>query len=238
MFNSFSKKPFVFNGIPPNQFSSNKRSIEAYGYPGCELMWDSQFGTDTVTNGATVTYWNDVVQGRRLVADSTPTYALNDASFNNYPSLQCPNANTVFRISNSGDDIVVVAPFTIVFVVRKIADNTGSNLILSRPSGTTNAIQIRGVQMLNTTLVTAPSVNDTAGHIIIVTNTNLYVDGVSRATATSFSPAVSYTHFGFNSGNAANCMSAFAMVAFYRQNYGAETITLSNNINAKYAVHL
>lgn len=87
---------FVSNG-PASAVMGGKKKFSPLSIAGCELWLRADQGTDTTTNGAEVSTWNDISGNGRHATQSTagrkPTYVTNSA--NGKPGIRFDGANDV-----------------------------------------------------------------------------------------------------------------------------------------------
>lgn len=247
MFKGFQSKSRVFNGFPNLDFQLNN---ELFGYSGWYWVQDGEYGLNTNINLDPVTRWQARI-GNIVFAQSTaanqPRLILNDADFNNYPSVDFSvDRNRALQTLN-GASIDMYNPGSTFVIVYKLALVSNMNNILSFNLITNQNIvgggtlaHITGFGL--TTNVTAQflsNVEDAAKHLAIIicnkTNSEIIIDGVSAATG-SITIAQSFNIIGGIIGTNMNGKIAFAG-ALNRSMSSADAIVLSSRINSKYAIY-
>jgi hypothetical protein len=243
MFKGFSdsSRNKEFHGFPNLNFQMNN---EAYGFSGCTFWLDAAYGLNTQTNLAAVTEWNDKIINIKFTqstAANQPVYLTSVAEFNNYPAIHFVDT-TDFMSSNlfgSGVTYAIVAKVNLI--------SAGGNVLLTTSVASVNSISLAGddpdivgigiygagglgASLMNTTI------EDTNPHIIIITPTEIVVDGVQSATSSGVALS------GFNTLGGANTSRRILgyvgeIICFDKHFNSQECITLSTNINSKYAIY-
>jgi hypothetical protein len=216
----------------------------AYGFGNVNLWYDAGYGTNTVINGQSVSFWPSKINNNsfiQTVAASQAIYTTPDTNFNNFPSLFC-QANRVYNFQNEAS---YFSGYTIAIIARNNTVALQSSGLLCRLSvsahiswgGTTSG----GIGWVNNSAIpiagSSTTINDINPHIAIFTQNGIIVDGNIEATSglttitydRLFQPAAS-TAFRFN--------GYLAEMIFYNKTISnVEAIQLCDNINQKYAIY-
>lgn len=242
MFKGFQDKSKQFHGFPNLNFQMNN---EAYGFSGCTFWLDAAYGLNTQTDLAAVSSWKDRISGinfEQATAGNQPRLVVADANFNNLPSIDFDVAAKVL-VSSVG---IGFGNHTIAFIAKvNVAqsancifsqnENASSNIYLG---GTTAGITGIGVYNTATSLIGTPSIENTSTHIAAITTTEIVVDGVQNTTG-NWIPGVSYNTIGRGTTTtSANLRGRVSEIIIFKRKLSSdELITLSTNINSKYAIY-
>jgi len=235
-YQSTNKK--MFNGFPLLNF---QQADSAYGFAGCVFWLDASQGLDTQTDGGNVNRWVEKINGIIFSKTAgTPVLTLNDADFNNLPTVSIPT-NAYFDSNNpfgfARDSVLVIvyrknggvvqynALFSPTLSVPTISNASSTKLGVF--SGTSNEV------------MTATIGIDSASHILILTKDKIFYDGVEQTVTgswrldiawTALSGAGSSTNRGLN-GSIAEILS------FNNPLTSEQCIALSDALNAKYNIY-
>jgi hypothetical protein len=236
-FQDTSRAP-QFRGFPNLNHQMNN---EAYGFSGVIGWWDAAFGTDTITNGASVNTWKDRISSRVLtgVASNLPLYTLSDANFNNLPSIKFSGTKTMTFDTPFG----LPSNFTLAIVYKIIALSSIRNSFMLTANGGDSPIGLDSASSNGERVqdafgnVFSASVNSTAKHISILSPTDIYRDGASVASGGTIISCDSGTQIG-NTSSARQLNTDVAEFIFFGQKLSTTQMAeLSAKLNTKYAIY-
>jgi len=226
-----------FKGFPNLNFQMNN---EAYGFSGCTFWLDAAYGLSTQTDLAAVSSWRDRIKGIEFVqatAGNQPRLISSDANFNNYPSIDMAWSTNRNLVSATG----LLARGSIACVLR--AGTIDNKMMIFLASGSTiqqfynggnSSAAITGLGVYdNVTPIMITTIEDTLPHIIIITGTEIVIDGVQQVTG-SWAQTINYNTIGSSTARGNAIAEIFK---FDVQFSSADCITLSDNINSKYAIY-
>ena len=241
-----------FHGFPNLNM---QQATSAYGFSGVTFWLDAAYGLNTQTNFGAVSSWQQRVGGGTYVqatAGDQPRLVLNDANYNNLPSVESLNAVNDFMIANTGLKLGTSYTVAIVAKANTIGNNSqcviGFNqsntpgFILGGNRGTTTGIGFTtDVDTISPAL--QGTTESTNARIHIITNTNIVVNGINEVTGTGASRPIELTQI-FRGGSIPGGVplnpligSIAEIIAFGYSMTSDEAIALSNNINQKYALY-
>ncbi len=223
------------------QFASNKtrRSKYVFGFGGCYFDLNAAIGTDTKTNAASVTTWIEQVNGYIFTSlTNRPTFVVSDSNFNNQPSISFGASARLSAISPVG----VPGNFTILAVLKTDiiqSRNIAFNDQASSEKGLLMAGNTVGINAIGyyegSTMIAAGSTEDTAAHIVALTPTSVWVDGVKEGSPSPFKcSSVAQV------GGAANVALRGPMARLFILDHALsdnEMPILFANVNAQYLVY-
>jgi hypothetical protein len=244
MFKGFSdsSRNKEFHGFPNLNFQMNN---EAYGFSGCTFWLDAAHGLNTQTDLAAVSLWEDKIRNIKFTqstAGNQPQLVINSVNFNNYPAVRF-QSNA--RYLSSFDLVDTSNNFTIAFVAKlNTANSTHTNALMSNlgtPGAgyiglrktTTNGIGWYGS---SSSVQMDSGIIDTNPHIVVVTNNEIVVDGVQTVTG-SYTPLISWSVIGSSNTGWALQSDVAEIIIFNNLLNSDDCITLSDNINSKYAIY-
>lgn len=244
MFKHFSQKR-GFEGFPRSNFRMQQ---SAYNFPDCLFWLDASFGVNTQVNLDPVIHWTDRISGIRFQQDSPtrqPRYVASDANFNNFPSVQTINASRSMIAVNGS--INPTKTRTLAFVAKADAFSAGTTFLsgLTQSDGEislggTNAAQT-GIGVYNAffTQRMVTTIEDTAPHIVLINENEIWVDGVSQSvTGTGWTVFSAWLQIFGQPGLGYGLQGRIAEILLFNQKItGADAVSLSDNINAKYAIY-
>ena len=227
----------LYRGFPNLTFGGNTGT--AYSFSRCLLWLDAAYGTNTITNGANISFWSDRINGvlyTQVTAANQPTYVLSDANFNNFPTI---NFGTNLSRFLSSTTTFSIGSYTLGIIVRSTSvSELGNNIIGQNADigffgGGTNS-NVTGYGFYNAnSAYTKSNIEDTSMHIIVANRDCIIVDGVNQTSSTS-PVTLNFTHIGSNDGNYQACCVISEILLFDYVMSSTDAITLSNNINVKY----
>jgi len=242
----------MFRGFPSLNFQMNN---EAYSFSGCTFWLDACAGLDTQTNLGAISKWVEKTRGiifAQTTAGNQPRLILNDANFNNKPSVDFFNANK--RLALSGSSIGVNRNQTLAIVFRKQSNAAGTNAHLTAllgsssgncfiaEHGTTNVsfTETVGIGGSNNTAVYSDNgIGDANPHIVVLSGANFISDGAAVTPSGSY-PWASF-EFSYISGeggsNSNGVIQVAEVVIWNRSCSQAECIEISDGLNDKYAIY-
>jgi hypothetical protein len=242
MFKGFNNKQQ--NSFPNLNFQMNN---SAYGFSGVDFWLDAAFGLNTQTDLGAVSRWSPRIGKsvfEQATAGSQPRLVLNDANFNNLPSVQSQDSSRFMQSPNlyglslsTGCTIAVVSKVNTVNVYNGvIGQNTAGRLGII-DGGSTAGVNGFGT-VIGATLFQGTT-ESTNSRIKILTNSNIIVNGVNEFTGTN--TAVNYefdTLFRVLNVTTNSLVGNIAEIIAYNFTMtSAQCIELSNNINTKYALY-
>lgn len=238
MFQGFSKKQ-SFNGFPSRHFGVNQRS--AYGLGGLVLWMDAGNGIPNMTNLAAVPSWTDLATGNQFLqptAGNQPRWVASDSRYNNLPVVQGVDAARRMVSSfvyNNFRTIALVANFDIINsgnVVLGWSPTQSHFIILGGTFGGYNGVGSRNP--VNT--MSAGTTENTAVKIGVLSKNGIWVNGVKEYTGDTYISLLSYdTILGSSGVNAYGLVGSLAELIGWSQDH--DEITISNILNAKYAIY-
>jgi len=217
-----------------------------YNYDNWFFDLDARTGLDTYTNLARISSWRDTIAGinfSQATAANQPQYQASDANFNNLPSVDFDTAARVLSASYNGQNIGIPSSITIAFVAKVNTIHTvntlfgpfGANTQWIGLSGTTAGVTGIGVYEGAASAKMVTTVEDTNSHIVVITSTEIVVDGVQQVTG-SWPPLASFDTLGYDttttSRNFRGRLSRLMMRAGTLTS--AECIDLYNKMNNEY----
>jgi hypothetical protein len=246
MFKGFSNRQ-GFNGVPDNG-SAFSSALFAYSYPNCRFWLDANRGTNTQVNGANVSQWIDQASGiifAQTTAINQPTYVLNDANFNNFPSVDF-NPNTKFLRPQQGKIDTYGPKTTIVCVVKPNLIMPRGNIIFTGSVANLDYVNVAalaagggegpGVSYGPTQVIRFGS-NTLAAQIIVITTDRIFVNGVKNTIGGPWSPRVAFDYLSASDLNySLNSRLAEALI-YNRYFEDSEVFSLMDILNAKYAIY-
>lgn len=246
MFKSFQDTSALqqFHGFPNLNM---QQATSAYGFSGVTFWLDAAYGLNTQTNLGAVSRWQQRVGGgvfEQATAGSQPRLILNDANYNNLPSVESVDNQ---RVMSASIGLKLNNQFTIAIISKVNTVNTtngiiglpvATNLSTGIIDGGTNTGYngfgyVRGdvLQFQGTT----ESMN---ARIKIITPTNVIVNGVNESTGTLSEVNELTTIFQIGNSTLRRLIGSIAeIIAFGYSMTSDEAIALSNNINQKYALY-
>jgi hypothetical protein len=239
MFKGFQKGQ-QFKGFPALNFQMNN---EAYGFSGCTFWLDAAYGLNTQTNLAAVSNWTDKISNRlftQSTAANQPRFISSELNFNNYPVVEFLGARHIVANSSIG-----VKDVTISFIAKVNITSTQQNVLFGNNTSNSGAnghilmrqASVGGIGVYNgNSAILNSGVIDTSTHIVVITNNEIVVDGVSKITG-NWIPAVSLDSININNGNSGLQGMVAEIIIYNRKLSSSEMIILSNNINTKYAIY-
>ena len=241
-----------FNGFPALNFQMNN---EAYGFSGCRLWLDANFGTNTKTDLSSISLWTDKINGFRFTQSTggnQPSYVLSDANFNNLPSIKFNSyVNHRLQLSSVTINMGNKCTVAVVYINDVIADAVPYILCNSVARGTGNAVNITGGgtatnlngfgaytgEAASTVAKLSSGIEDTAAHIGIVSSTDIIMDGIS-ITSSNFDFTVSYNTIGGDGSGLGSIRGRIAEIIIFNKSFNSsDCIELSNRLNQKYAIY-
>lgn len=226
------------NGIRPTNY--------AYGFGGCLVWMEPDFGTNTQSNLAAVNSWKsrfnnfDFVQAS---AGNQPRFISSDPAYNNYPVVEFQDQNRFLRLTPTGNRIAGIN--TVAFVANYNNLNAGRNTLfgdiatingngVGLGGGTAG---INGVFLRSSFLTTSGTTENTNVKIGVVSENLIMVNGVVENTSPNlFNFAFDSIGQMFNAGNAIDGKAAL-ILAFNSVFTASQALQLSSNINSKYAIY-
>jgi hypothetical protein len=232
----FSRPTDMIRHLPSNK---TRRSKYAFGFGGCILDLDPAYGTNTKTNGALVSSWIDQAIGMPFVNSAgLPSYVSSDANYNNNPSLSFGTsgrlvANTPVGI-HGGFTILAVAKVDIFQNRNTAFDDAGGTEVGLLMAG--NNVGVSGIGYYRGSVAdVVGTTEDTAAHIVVITPTSIWVDGVKEGTSSPFK-ANSIARVG-GATNASLRGTLARLVVLDHALSDSEVPILSDNANAQYLVY-
>jgi hypothetical protein len=232
-----------FKGFPNLNFQG---SNSAYGFSGVYFWLDAAFGLNTQTNLGAVSRWQPRI-GRSVfeqtTAGSQPRLVLNDANYNNLPSVEAIDNNRVMQSALNGG-LAYNVNCTIA-VISKLTTATLFNGIIGTNAGTPtglsdggNQANFNGFGYSAGSMVLQGTTESANARIKIISDTSVIVNGITESTGTnSKSPAELFQLFR-TATSGANYIGSIAEIIAYNFSMTSEQcIQLSNTINQKYALY-
>ena len=248
MFKSYqdSSSADQFKGFPNLNFQG---SNSAYGFSGVSFWLDAAFGLNTQTNLGAVSRWQQRVGNGTFIQDTAgnqPRFILNDANFNNLPSVEAQDSSR-FMIAQAGSGLRYIGNNTIAVVSKVNTQNTVNGIIGINTAtaydgladgGTRTGFNGFGTAVTNSMFLqgTTESLNS---RIKIITNTNVIINGVSETTGTNTASVFDYfSLFRIFNTAAGNLIGTIAeIIVFNYSMTSTDAIALSDRINQKYALY-
>jgi hypothetical protein len=213
---------------------------QAYNFSRCLLWLDAAYGTSTVVNGASISSWQDKINGL-IYANSTlasqPTYVLSDASFNNLPTINFGNNEqrglfgSAFGLGGTTHALIVRNTSTTQIEGNLILGNGGNiGFVGGGQSANVSGFGYYGAP----NGFTRSNIEDTNMHIVIANRNFVIVDGINRTSTLNANFSFTFSVIGFGGGQTrASCVIAEILLYDYEMSE-TDAIQLSSNINAKY----
>lgn len=249
MFKGFQKGQ-LFKSFPNLNFQVNN---EAYGFSGCTFWLDAASGTNTQTDLAAVSSWKDKITGAEFVqatAANQPQFVLNDANFNNYPSVRCQDNARFMLSSNLGLNFSKFGTLAIVF---KVDTANNANTILSINNGSSpylvvnaggNAASWTGLGLY--AFVSAETwyqgtTESTVSRIAIISNNYIIVNGVTENSTLAnlqIDNATLRCLFRYANNGLLNLIGRISEIVYFNTSLNeSRMLELSNRLNSKYAIY-
>jgi hypothetical protein len=232
-----TRKNKLFAGFPniitiPDNF--------LYGFPRANFFLDASLGTSTKTNNANVSFWVNQISRAVFAQSNTglqPIFLSADANFNNLPSIAF-HTNSRYLSSNSGLALSK-SNFTMFVVIRMISNGATQNIIFNNGSRLdTNQFAIRPTAAsgygiyTNTSPVLVSSTYDTAPYIIVVTDSEIFINGTSVVSG-NWNPSTTYNFIG-DPNTGFPCLCAIQKWGnFNVKMSSADIISLTDRINSE-----
>jgi hypothetical protein len=241
MFKGFNNRQQ--NGFPLTNFFQD---ISAYGYGGVTFWLDAAFGLNTQTNLGAVSRWMPRVGASPFIQDtvaSQPRFILNDANYNNFPSVQTVSDRNMSTPAGQG---LKLTQNSTILIVSKVDVNTNTNGIIGLASPQNcifdggNTAGYNGFGFLGSAIQFQGTTESTSARIKIITSTNIIINGSVEATGSiGNANADLITLFRGNNlgGNGALIGSIAEIIAFNYSMTSTDAIALSDRINQKYALY-
>ena len=232
-----------------------QQATSAYGFGGVTFWLDAAYGLNTQTNLGAVSSWQQRVGGGTFVqatAGDQPRLILNDANYNNLPSVESLTAANDFMIAITG--LKLGTSYTVAIVAKANTIGNNAQCVIGFPQSSTPGFILGGTRATTTGVgysinvdLNSPALQGTTestnARIHIITNTNIVVNGINEATGTGVSRPIDLTQI-FRGGEVAGGApqnpligSIAEIIAFPYSMTSDEAIALSNNINQKYAIY-
>ena len=246
MFKSFQDTSALqqFHGFPNLNM---QQATSAYGFSGVTFWLDAAYGLNTQTNLGAVSSWQQRVGGGTFVqatAGSQPRLILNDANYNNLPSVESVDtsrhmiSNNGLRLNISGFTIAVISKVNIEAVnFNGIFTIGAADADVFFDGGVFPGFNGFGLRTAATNRIQG-NTESTNPRIKIITGNNIVVvNGISETiTGTIGSVNVEFLRL-FGQGGSQLRGTIAEIIAFGYSMTSDEAIALSNNINQKYAIY-
>lgn len=242
MFKGFqdTSKLRQFNSIIDNTFNQNNNV--AYGYGNVTFWLDAAYGLNTNTNLGAISTWSDRITNTAFIqttAGNQPILITSDTGFNNLPCIEFQDTS---RRLTSSFGIGLASTFTLAIVYKTttltqtatLLTSSGNNSDIS-VGGTLSGFNGFGVYDGNTPVMMT-SVEDSVTHIAIVTNSEIVMDGAQKVTGT-VSKYPNYTSISNSVSNREFVGKISEIIVLNKKLNSSDCITLSDNINKKYAIY-
>jgi hypothetical protein len=248
MFKSYqdSSSADQFKGFPNLNFQG---SNSAYGFSGVSFWLDAAFGLNTQTNLGAVSRWQQRVGNGTFIQDTAgnqPRFILNDANFNNLPSVEAQDSSR-FMLAQAGSGLRYIGNNTIAVVSKVNTQNTVNGIIGINTAAAYDGLADGGTRTNYNGFGTSVSLNmvlqgtteSLNSRIKIITNTNVIVNGVSETTGTNTASVFDYfSLFRIFNSSPGNLIGTIAeIIAFNYSMTSTDAIALSDRINQKYALY-
>jgi hypothetical protein len=242
MFKSFqnnSRQP-LFKGFVNRDYTNSY----AYGFDSCRLWYDAAVGTNTTTDLAAISSWQDRIgnlSATQSTAGNQPRYNASNASFNNLPCIEFYSSARFLATAS----VMPSSSATVAFVAKYDALAPQGNVLLINPSNLVkyvmmggNGTGVTGIGIYDsTTPILVSTVEDTNAHIVVYTPNRLIIDGVQVATNSTGVSSIGYNQISINDANYF-LNGRVAEILMYSSNFSQDQcILLSNNLNSKYALY-
>lgn len=222
-----------------------QQATSAYGFSGVTFWLDAAYGLNTQTNLGAVSSWQSRLGGitfTQTTAANQPRLILNDANFNNLPSIDAHDTN---RFMNANFPIGFNSDITILWVSKTntlkqadtiLASNQPSWAILlnsgtDNPNITGSGIYSSSGTFTGTTELTTPKIS-------VYTNNNIIVNGNSQRTGTAIASYSAFDQLFRYSSQAYNGILSLAeLIIFNNKLSNTDMLALSDRINQKYAIY-
>lgn len=254
MFKSFQDTSALqqFHGFPNLNM---QQATSAYGFSGVTFWLDAAFGLNTQTNLGAVSRWQQRVGGgifEQATAGAQPRLILNDANYNNLPSVESTSVNqsmgalTGLKLGNRYTVAVISKVNTQnvqqIGIIGNFTNNSGGGIIAGGTRATTTGFGYTTLAE-NTSPQLQGTTETTNARIQVVTNTEIIINGSIEATGTGSSTGndlnVIFRAGSISGGFPSSYLvgSIAEIIAFGYSMTSDEAIALSNNINQKYALY-
>jgi hypothetical protein len=235
-----------FKGFPNLNFQG---SNSAYGFSGVSFWLDAAFGLNTQTNLGAVSRWQQRVGGGTFIQDTAgnqPRFILNDANFNNLPSVEAQD-NARFMIAQAGSGLRYIGNNTIAIVSKVNTQNTVNGIIGINTAAQYDGLADGGTRAafngfgtaVNNNMVLQGTTESLNSRIKIITKTDVIINGVSETTGTNTASVFDYFSlfriFNIAAGNLIGTIAE--IIAFNYSMTSTDAIALSDRINQKYALY-
>jgi hypothetical protein len=224
--------------------------ISAYGFGGVSFWLDAAFGLNTQTNLGGVSYWMPRVGASPFIqntAGNQPRLILNDANYNNFPSVESFGIQSARRMDavyglriNPQITVAVVSKVNTIETINGIIGTQFSTSFPTLVDGGTNA-NYNGFGFFSnvTTPILQGTTESTNPRIKILTSTDIIINGVVETTGSLGTQAIELTRLFMASGVASTNMvgSIAEIITFDYSMTQAQAQQLSSNINSKYAIY-
>lgn len=245
MFKSFQDTSALqqFHGFPNLNM---QQATSAYGFSGVTFWLDAAYGLNTQTNLGAVSSWQQRVGGGTFVqatAGAQPRLILNDANYNNLPSIESVDNSRVMNCAigtglkfNPQVTVAVISKVNTANTVNHIINNF-SNIAI-HDGGTGAGYNGFGVNYDAPGNRFQGTTESTSARIKILTSTNIIVNGSVQTTGTPVYEYGELTRIFTYLGGLGTLNGTIAeIIAFGYSMTSDEAIALSNNINQKYALY-
>ena len=248
MFKSYqdSSSADQFKGFPNLNFQG---SNSAYGFSGVSFWLDAAFGLNTQTNLGAVSRWQQRVGNGTFIQDTAgnqPRFILNDANFNNLPSVEAQDSSR-FMLAQAGAGLRYIGNNTIAVVSKVNTQNTVNGIIGINTAAQYDGLADGGTRTafngfgtaVNNSMVLQGTTESLNSRIKIITNTNVIINGVSETTGTNTASVFDYfSLFRIFNTTAGNLIGTIAeIIVFNYSMTSTDAIALSDIINQKYALY-
>lgn len=217
-----------------------QQATSAYGFSGVTFWLDAAYGLNTQTNLGAVSSWQQRVGGGTFVqgtAGSQPRLVLNDANYNNFPSVETVSVGRFMSASlglkfNQNVTVAVISKVNTAQALNSIMGGATSEGIVD--GGTSAGFNGFGYY-LTTTMQGQGTTESVNPRIKILTINSVIINGVLENTFTINRVAELISLFRVASTDMAGSIAE--IIAFGYSMTSDEAIALSNNINQKYAIY-
>jgi hypothetical protein len=236
MFKGFNNKQQ--NGFPNLNFRGD---ISAYGFGGVSFWLDAAFGLNTQNNLGAVSYWMPRVGSSPFIqntAGNQPRLVLNDANYNNLPSIESTGAGR-FMQSTLGN--LPYSRFCTIAIISKVNNAAAINSIIGLGNngifdgGT--SVNLNGFGFYPNGTPTFQGTTETsATRIKIMSFDTIVVNGLTEFTGTNNTGTFDFNTL-FRVSNTDMVGSIAEIIAYNFSMTSTQCTELSNNINSKYAIY-
>lgn len=243
MFKGFANKSRQFNGFPNLNFQVNN---EAYGFSGCTFWLDAAYGTNTQTDLAAVSSWQDKIRGityTQTTVANQPRYNATNASYNNLPTIESQGTsryllNTVG--TQVGQTVAFVANYNTILNINPIFApyNTGATSFWVVGLGGSSA-SVTGVfiRISNTSFINSITENSSV-KIVVITPSAIYVNGVlENSNNNQIADRSCNLIMSGSTGITDSLNGHMAEMIFWNTNYAGKETIISDRLNSKYAIY-